>query len=160
MRKNKSVIIAAALAISLLSACAAPENNSGSSAADASAAKTTEASATSGEKKTLKFGGYGYANTLDPSDQTNAAWDVMRMGVSESLFRYADDMTVEGQICDSYEVSDDHITWTFHIKEGVKFSNGNDVTPEAIKACWEVYYANTEGTTSAPTASCCVISVI
>ncbi len=99
---------------------------------------------------TLHFGCYGYADTLDPSDQINAAWDVMRIGISECLFKYADDMTVQPNLCDTYEVSDDHITWTFHIRDGLKFSNGKDVTPQAIIDCWEVYYANTEGS-SRPT---------
>ena len=99
---------------------------------------------------TLRFGCYGYADTLDPSDQINAAWDVMRIGISECLFKYADDMTVEYNLCDDYSVSDDHVTWTFHIRDGLKFSNGDDVTPQAVIDCWEVYYANTEGS-SRPT---------
>ncbi len=36
-----------------------------------------------------------------------------------------------------WSVSEDQLTWTFKIREGVKFSNGNDMTPEAVKASLE-----------------------
>ena len=35
-----------------------------------------------------------------------------------------------------------------NIRDGVKFSNGNDVTPSAIKACWDVLYANKTGSSN------------
>lgn len=37
---------------------------------------------------------------------------------------------------DSWEQVDD-LTYKFHIRQGVKFSNGNDMTPETVKASIE-----------------------
>ena len=123
MKNKAKLVVSAVLAMSMLTA-----------SATAVLADTT-----------LKFGCYGYAQTLDPSDQVNSSWDVMRIGISECLFKFDDSMTVQYNLCDDYEVSDDHVTWTFHIRDGLKFSNGDDVTPQAVVDCWEVYYANTEG---------------
>ena len=36
-----------------------------------------------------------------------------------------------------WSVSEDQLTWTFKIQEGVKFSNSNDMTPEAGRASLE-----------------------
>ena len=47
-------------------------------------------------------------------------------------------------LCDSYEVSEDHLTWTFHIREGVRFSNGNAVTPSAVVASIQRVYDETD----------------
>lgn len=41
------------------------------------------------------------------------------------------------QACESYEVSDDGLTWTFVFPEGAKFPNGNPFDAEAVKASFE-----------------------
>lgn len=126
-------------------ASSAAESETAESTVAEAASSAAEESAPAASGGTLRFGCYGYAQTLDPSDQINAAWDVMRIGISECLFKFDDSMTIQNNLCDSYEVSDDHVTWTFHILDGLKYSNGDDVTPQSIIDCWEVYYANTEG---------------
>lgn len=40
-------------------------------------------------------------------------------------------------LAESWEISEDQLTWTFKIREGVKFSNGDDMTPELVKASLE-----------------------
>ncbi len=156
MRKFRKVA-GVALATVLVAAMVAGCGSSGSSSSSSGSESTTEAAATETASTgsattggTLKFGCLDYSESLDPANMINAAWCNSRYGIGECLFKFNDDMTVENTLCDSYEVSDDHITWTLHIRDGVKFSNGNDVTPSAVIACWEVLYANEEGS-SKPT---------
>ncbi len=68
----------------------------------------------------------------------------MRFGITESLFKFNDQVVAEPNLVDSYDISDDFRTWTLHIKDGVKFSNGNDMTPSAVKASIERLYAETD----------------
>ncbi|MCJ7836217.1 ABC transporter substrate-binding protein [Cuneatibacter sp. NSJ-177] len=39
--------------------------------------------------------------------------------------------------CDKYEKSEDGLTWTFHIREGMKFHDGTPVNAEAVKFSFE-----------------------
>ena len=56
----------------------------------------------------------------------------MRWGITETLYKFNDDATLSPWLADSYEVSDDHKTWTFHIRDGVTFSNGNPCDAQAV----------------------------
>lgn len=93
---------------------------------------------------TLNFGCFSYADTLDPAVLTNSSWCLTRYGIGECLFRFNENMEAEPYLCDSYEVSEDHLTWTFHIREGVRFSNGNAVTPSAVVASIQRVYDETD----------------
>lgn len=92
----------------------------------------------------LKFGCYNYSDSFDPANNENSSWVSMRFALTEGLFRFSDKVVAEPNLCDSYKVSDDYTTWTLHIRKGVKFSNGNDVTPTAVKASIERLYKNTD----------------
>lgn len=95
----------------------------------------------------LKFGCFSYSESLNPANIINSAWCNSRYGIGECLFKYKDDLSVENTLCDEYSTKD-HKTWVFHIRDGIKFSNGNDVTPSAIKACWDVLYENKTGSSN------------
>lgn len=101
-------------------------------AAGIAAAMMCTAMVSAAAQEHLNFGCYMYAASFDPAAYQNAAWQGMRLGVTEALFRFNDDMTVSGCLCDTYEVSEDHKTWTLHIRDGVKFSNGNDCNAQAV----------------------------
>lgn len=80
----------------------------------------------------LNFGCYVYSTSFDPAHYQNAAWQSMRWGITECLFKFNDDASVVPWLCDTYEVSDDHKTWTFHIRDGVLFSNGDLCDAQAV----------------------------
>ncbi|MBW2056847.1 MAG: ABC transporter substrate-binding protein [Deltaproteobacteria bacterium] len=40
-------------------------------------------------------------------------------------------------ICRSYEQSADGLTWTFHLRRGIRFHTGDELTAEDVKFCWE-----------------------
>jgi len=44
---------------------------------------------------------------------------------------------VEPSLAKSWQVSDDGLTWTFHLREGVKFHNGNPLTAQDVKYSYE-----------------------
>jgi peptide/nickel transport system substrate-binding protein len=55
------------------------------------------------------------------------------VNIVEPLVRVNFDGTdVEGAVADKWEISKDGLTYTFHIRDGIKFSDGTPVTPEDV----------------------------
>ena len=48
------------------------------------------------------------------------------------LLRFDKDMSLQPDLAESYEVSDDKITYTFHLRDGVKFSDGSNLTADDV----------------------------
>ncbi len=72
---------------------------------------------------------------LDPAVDYNG-WVTSRLGVGETLVRLNDELRLDPCLADSWE-NVDETTWQFHIREGVRFSNGEPVTAEACRASLE-----------------------
>lgn len=101
--------------------------------------------------RTMTFGIQNYGGGgIDPAKEINCAWNVSRYGVGECLFMFDNSMTVVSKLCDSYTVNDAHDEWVFHIREGVKFSDGCDLTAEAVKASFERLFEAGKSGSSAP----------
>jgi len=49
---------------------------------------------------------------------------------------------IEGNVLESFEVSDDNTIFTFHMREGLKWSDGEPVTTEDVRFTWENIYGN------------------
>ena len=88
-----------------------------------------------GDKTTLKVGVTNFADTLEPMENY-FSWVVMRYGMGETLTQFDEKMNIQPWLAESWEISDDKLTWTFKIRD-VKFSNGRPLTAEAVKASLE-----------------------
>ena len=75
--------------------------------------------------------------TLDPIQSTDTASSVVIGQVYECLTTYpAGNLELENQLADDVEISDDLLTYTFHIKEGVQFHDGEELTAADFKYAW------------------------
>ena len=92
------------------------------------------------DNSTLKVGVTNFADSLEPTENY-FGWVVMRYGMGEALAKFDEKMNVQPWLAESWKISDDHLTWTFKIRDGVKFSNGKDLTAEAVKASIERAFA-------------------
>ncbi len=100
---------------------------------------------------TMTFGIQNYGGGgLDPARETNTAWNVSRYGVGECLFMFNNEMGVEPKLCDEYTVNDEHTEWVFHIREGVQFSDGCDLTASAVAGSFARLFAEGPKGSSAP----------
>jgi extracellular solute-binding protein family 5 len=117
-RKNKFLILIAVL-FTLFVACGGgnKEGNSGNN---------------SGNPDELVVGVTSFADTLEPTDQY-FSWVVTRYGVGENLTSFDDKGNLQPLLAESWKLSDDKLEWTFKIRDGVTFSNGNPLTAEAVK---------------------------
>ncbi len=84
---------------------------------------------------TLVYYTFGDAKTLDPADAYDSASAEAIFSIYEGLITYiGDDLdNFYPSLATSWEVSEDSKKWTFNLREGVKFSNGNDFTAEDVK---------------------------
>ena len=92
-----------------------------------------------GDKKSDKeitIGVTSFADTLEPTEQY-FSWVVSRYAIGECLTKFDENGEIVPCLAEEWENSEDGKTWTFKIREGVKFSNGDDMTPEMVKASIE-----------------------
>lgn len=134
MRKALALGLSAAMAAGMLAGCGGSSDSAATATSGEKAETATAAPAADGEK-VLNFGCQMYTDGIvDPMYDTNGGWNAMRYGITECLFKFDDSMVAQPWLAESAE-SEDNITWTIKLKEGVKFSNGNDMTASAVAAC-------------------------
>jgi len=98
-------------------------------------APAEESEADSGMPNVLKVASTANVTTWDPikSFSTEALY---MANFYESLLRVNPpdaDETIEPILAESWEVSEDGLTWTFHLREGVTFHDGEPLTADAVK---------------------------
>ncbi len=69
---------------------------------------------------------------LDPFHQAADARIRVTVLIYQGLFYEAADGEAKPLLAESYEVSEDGLTYTFQLREGVKFHNGKDMTAEDV----------------------------
>ncbi|WP_337595219.1 peptide ABC transporter substrate-binding protein [Gemmiger sp.] len=121
MRNIAAAAMAGALAVSL--------------AACGSSASTGTANATGEAADAAEAGSNGFTVQLGPNPETldpalNAAVDGGNtlITIEEPLLIIDENNEVQPGQAESYEVSDDGLTWTFHMRDGLKWSDGSDLT--------------------------------
>ncbi len=70
--------------------------------------------------------------TLDESQITSALFD----GLTEFDFTDTCNPKLEPLVAESYESNDDATVFTFKVKEGLEFSNGEEILPSNFKIAW------------------------
>ncbi len=92
----------------------------------------------SGKEKTFVYGTSAYVSAapgINPH-KGYSGWPAIRYGVAETLFKFNDKMELEPWLATDYKIEDDY-TMKINLRDDVKFSNGNKMTGESVKACIE-----------------------
>lgn len=131
-KKVLALSLGCAMTVGMLAGCGGSGSDSGSdSSSDGSASTSEDAVPAQGGEITI--GVTSFADTLEPTEQY-FSWVVSRYGVGECLARFDTSGELVPCLATKWENSDDGLTWRFTIREGVKFSNGDDMTPEMVLA--------------------------
>ena len=92
----------------------------------------------------LPFSGQGVLNlwdtgplTLDPAISADMSSHTYVMQIFSGLVRLDQELNIVPDIAESWEESLDGKTYTFHLRQGVKFHNGRDVKAADFKYSWE-----------------------
>ncbi len=132
-----SIGIAAAGA---LSACGGSSSSTAASSTAASSAASTAAATTELADEQVLNLTYTDLSLIDVNDVRNANEFEVLTAVQEGLFRTFTDESgvdvVENAGCESYDVSDDDLTYTFHLREGMVWSDGEPVTAQNYVDSW------------------------
>lgn len=83
--------------------------------------------------KTVTVGITQDLDSLDPHKAVAAGTKEVLFNIYEGLYKLDKNGELVPAVAESYEVSSDNLVYTFNIREGIKFHNGNDVTANDIE---------------------------
>ena len=75
--------------------------------------------------------------SIDPAMNTTVDGACMIIHAFECLITIAEDGSYQPGQAESWEVSDDGLTWTFHLREGLKWSDGTAITANDFVYSWQ-----------------------
>ncbi|MEJ7745070.1 MAG: ABC transporter substrate-binding protein [Nocardioidaceae bacterium] len=88
--------------------------------------------------ETLSLAFFADMTTADPDVFYDIEGLAVMQSVYDGLLRYADGSTeLEGELAESWEVSDDGLTFSFTLRDDMKFADGTPLDSEAIQASFE-----------------------
>jgi peptide/nickel transport system substrate-binding protein len=111
-------------------------------------APTSESAPTpvpSSEPVILRFGWLGEVDTLNPAYAFFSTSYTIFDLVYSSLVKEGLDGQYYGDLASSWSDSDDHLTWTFTLKEGLKWHNGEALKAEDLAWCINEIMGDPEG---------------
>lgn len=81
---------------------------------------------------TLVYGRGADSVGLDPINVTDGESIRVTHNVFETLLEYDQNLELQPKLATEYSSSEDGLTWTFKLREGVKFHDGTDFNAEAV----------------------------
>ena len=95
----------------------------------------TGASAVFAEGETLSVATDFEIKTLVPWAASEENAFLVLNQAEEGLFRMDENNQPQPALCDTYEVSDDKLTYTFHLRDGIQWSNGETCNSSRFRIC-------------------------
>ena len=145
MKKKFSITLMALLLVAALGGCAGGKSSGNESSTAPDATQGTESSV-SGQgtedpngNKDSKYGGKVVVgvqqdiDSLDPHKATAAGTKEILFNIFEGLLKVNENGSLICAVASDYSVSEDGLTYTFTLRDNVKFHNGNNVTAEDVK---------------------------
>ena len=127
MKKGKFWTLAVLLIVSMVLAACQSGNGEEAGTEGESAGES------SGGSKTLVFGRGGDSVSLDPSRVTDGESMKVAANIFETLINFGEqDTTLQPGLAKEWEASEDGLTYTLQLEEGVKFHDGTDFNAEAV----------------------------
>ena len=141
--KRKSLILSLIVSMSLLiTGCNnAKETNVGDNSKDKNSISTTADTAGSSSKYsiTVYVGNNIFESSLDP---VKGAMSYGYSFTNNALTRVNPNSEYEGDLAESWNISEDSLTYTFNLKKDIKFHDGSDFTSEDVVFTYETVKDN------------------
>ena len=127
-RKTLSILLCAAMAVSMLAGCGG-SSDSQSSSQGSDETQTQE----SGAADTIVYSmDTAPSGVFNPLISDTAYDEAVNSAVYASLLTVNPDSELEEYLCESYEVSDDQLVITYHLRDNAKWHDGEDVTADDV----------------------------
>lgn len=137
LRHILAPVLAVTMAAGLLAGCGSSSSSSTAETTQGGASAETTAAASSGTSTSTKDTLIIATANETPSVTTNlhnaVAGDYINRMTHNGLFYMDETLTPQPDLVESYENESD-TEWIFHLKQGVKFHNGEEMTAEDVKA--------------------------
>lgn len=128
MKKWLSLSLAGAMLMGVLAGCGGGTSSTPAPAETGTAEATGEPAAV---EQVLKYGTDTWPAGFDPHTISAIAATRVFNQVYETLIDFNPDMTFKGVLAESWENPDD-VTYVFHLRQGVKFHNGREMTADDV----------------------------
>jgi peptide/nickel transport system substrate-binding protein len=127
------MLVAPALAVGLAACGGNPTPKPEPTAITSSALATPTVVTGAGDASTLVFGHPEDATKLDPADITDSESLLATWQIYDGLTRYKSGTTeIEPALAESWTTSEDGLTWTFTLRDGVTFQDGEPFNADAV----------------------------
>ncbi|MCM1144681.1 MAG: peptide ABC transporter substrate-binding protein [Blautia sp.] len=145
MKKKVIALMLAAAMVFSLTACGGSGNDGGSATTEGGdTSDTSNASDSASDSNATSEGGKILSVQIGPNPETidpalNSAVDGgnMLLHSFECLLTVAEDGTLAPGQAETWETSEDGLTWTFHLRDGLKWSDGSDLTANDFVYSWK-----------------------
>lgn len=145
MKRLSALLLAMALTLSLCAcggsnttpAGSSPGAGNSSGSASPTVAKDTAILATSGEP---------YRFFAQSSSSCGGDDNLVLSNVYDCLLFLEADGSLSSALAESYDISEDGLCYTFHLRQGVKFHNGEEMTAEDVKFTFDLGFQGPIGT--------------
>ena len=137
MKKILSLVLALAMSLSLV-ACGGDKQPTNTDTAPGNTESTTPVQR---DDLTVILG--AEFTTLDPQMLPAVADINFCSNIFDGLVALDEDGQVVPKLATDWTMSDDGMSYTFHLRQGVKFHNGNDFTADDVKLSVERYMEQT-----------------
>ena len=139
-KKIVSIVLAATMAISMC-ACGNGSANGSSEASGSVSSSAAEGSTstdvTPAAKDTLNIWMSSEPDHLDPALNSSVDGGCLAVNSFEGLMRYNAEGQLEPACAESYTVSEDGLTYTFTLRDGLKWSNGEALDASDFVYSWK-----------------------
>lgn len=134
MRKRLSVFLCCALAAAVLAGCG---GSGGNSAGKESQGTQAAGEAGTADGKVITYAMQKEPETLDPTMNNYANSSIVLQNLFTGLMQIGPDGSLINGCAESYTMSDDGLEYTFVLRDGLKWSDGSDLTAADFEYAWK-----------------------
>ena len=145
MKKTVALLLVLVMVLSLFTACTSKTTDTttnndasqstettGDSTADTTENTSSDAEQTGATRDTVAVALSGNPTTFDSMMTNNGIDQMICLAIMAPLLDFDTDGTVVANVAKDWTVSEDGLTYTFELRDDVKFSNGDSVTAEDV----------------------------